>query len=67
MINYNNTACVSYNEIVPELIYDEYLKRLIKRGAVSMVRRGSNGTAALIEFNTLPSHIKERYIKKIGA
>ncbi len=69
---YNNILCVSGTElihsesnpngIIPQTSYDNFQRR----GQLTVVRRACLGKPALIDFNTLPSGIKELLASTIG-
>ena len=59
--------CVTCDEIVPEVITYDALKKAIIRGNVQRIRRGgSEGSPALIVYNSLPEKYRKRYEEKYG-
>jgi hypothetical protein len=59
--------CVTYEELVPEIMAYNTLKSLINRGNVEVARRGGGeGSCALIVYNSLPEKYRKRYEEKIG-
>ena len=63
----NATVCVTYGELIPDIINENTLASLIQRGRVDMVRRGGGkGTPALIVYASLPEKYRKLYEAKYG-
>jgi len=59
--------CVTYEELVPEIMAYNTLKQNIARGNVQRIKRGGGeGSCALIVYNSLPEKYKRRYEEKYG-
>jgi hypothetical protein len=59
--------CVTYEELVPEIMAYNTLKSLINRRNVEIARRGGGeGSRALIVYNSLPDKYRKRYEEKYG-
>jgi len=64
---YNKIMCVTYEELVPEIMAYNTLKSLINRENVEVARRGGGeGSCALIVYNSLPEKYRKRYEEKYG-
>ena len=53
-------AVVSYDELL-EVVTESYYKQLAFRHQLTVLRRGCRGCKALIEYDSLPERIKEKY------
>lgn len=63
---YNNILTISFSELTDGIISKSYYDNLVSEGKVVVVRRGCRGTKALINFDKLPSKIRESAIRKYG-
>jgi len=64
---YNKIMCVTYGELIPEIMAFNTLTSLIQRGNVELARRGGGeGSCALIVYPSLPEKYKRRYEEKYG-
>lgn len=55
-------AVVSYDELL-QVVSSSYYDALARRHQLTVVRRGCRGCKALIEYDSLPERIKQRYNK----
>lgn len=56
-------AVVTYDELL-EVVTESYYKQLAFRHQLTVVRRGCRGRKALIEYDSLPERIREKYDEK---
>lgn len=56
-------AVVSYDELL-QVVSSSYYDALARRHQLTVLRRGCRGCKALIEYDSLPERIKERYDEK---
>lgn len=63
---YNNIVCLTHEELVPDFLSVYDYRNGTNRRKFKVVRRGCYGTPALVEFNSLPTRIKEHFIEKHG-
>ena len=57
--------CVTCDELVPEVITYDALKKAIVRGNVQRIKRGGGeGSPALIVYSSLPEKYRKRYEEK---
>ncbi|MDR0612371.1 MAG: transposase family protein [Dysgonamonadaceae bacterium] len=59
--------CVTYGELIPEVITYNTLRSLVAHGNVQRLKRGGGeGSPALIVYNSLPEKYRKRYEEKYG-
>ncbi|MDI3319160.1 hypothetical protein [Pinibacter soli] len=64
---YNNTTlCISYDNMVPDIVTKSNYDNLSQRKQLTVLRRGCYGTPALIDYESLPERIKTAIKLKYG-
>ena len=58
---YKNQLCVTFDELVPEVIQYDTLKSNIRRHNIQCLRRGGYGHPALYSFQSLPTRYKMKF------
>src|SRR5690554_4163227 len=62
----NNKLCLTYDELVPEIVTESYYKLLKFRKQIVVHGIGGNGRIVLIEFETIPIKYKKIVKEKYG-
>ncbi|MBI9055482.1 MAG: hypothetical protein JEY96_16790 [Bacteroidales bacterium] len=63
---YNNIVCLTHEELVPNFLSVYDYRNGTNRKKFKVARRGCYGTPALVEFESLPTRIKEHFIEVNG-
>lgn len=74
---HKNILCISYTELTQgnskdsdfvqrPIMSDANYKKLSQKKKLKIIRRGCYGTPALIEYQTMPTRFKEKYVAKYG-
>jgi hypothetical protein len=64
---YNKIMCATYEELVPEIMAYNTLRKAITRGNVQRMKRGGGeGSRALIVYNSIPEKYRKRYEEIYG-
>jgi hypothetical protein len=63
---HDNKLCLTYTEFVPDIMGKPNYDQSKARKTINVIGRGNNGSAILIEYETLPVKYKEAVIKKYG-
>jgi hypothetical protein len=63
---YNNILSITHADLTNGILSKDNCSKLAQRNKIRVVRRGCYGTPALIEFDSLPTKIKEAVILKYG-
>lgn len=58
---YGKIKCVTYDELVPQVISVSYYRKLTNEAKLQFAQRGGNGRRALIIYDKLSSRIREKY------
>ncbi|MFZ4707787.1 MAG: hypothetical protein ACOYMF_17425, partial [Bacteroidales bacterium] len=66
MERFNNLVCISGPEIIGSICTEANYKQLTQRGHLHVVRRGCNGTPALIEYDSIPERFKAEIVRLYG-
>ena len=66
MERYNNKLCITYEELTNGIVTESNYRNLTNRKKITVVRRACYGTPALIDFESLPTNIREACIRKYG-
>lgn len=67
MEDYNGITCVPAAVLIEKgLVSPSYYKQLCHRGRLNVVRRGCNSRPALVEFDTMPGHLREQVERIFG-
>ena len=59
--------CVSYPELTDGIVSISNYQQLVLRNKIQVLLRGCLDTPALIDFKSLPTHIKTACIEKYGS
>lgn len=60
------TLVLEYEDIVPDLMSYDSLKKYVQRGTIIRERRGCNGTTALYNYDSLPPKYQAMYVQRAG-
>jgi hypothetical protein len=63
---YGNIACLTYDEIVPDIMVKATYDSLKQRNKIIVFGRGGNGNKILISFESIPSPYRQLIEKKHG-
>ncbi len=63
---FNGKRCVTYEELTNGIVTECNYRNLTNRKKITVVRRACYGTTALIDFESLPTNIREAYIRMYG-
>lgn len=63
---YNNTLCVSYQELTDGIITADNYRQMVVRKKLRHMRRASYCTPALVAYDSMPDRIKQAYVEKHG-
>lgn len=66
-MEYNNKLCVEVGWLCEEVITKATCDNMKRRGQLRVVRRGGNGRAALVEYDSIPARVKSVIIEKLGS
>lgn len=58
---YGKIKCVTYDELVPEVISIPYYKKLTRERKLQFVQRGGNGRRVLIDYCNMHAPTREKY------